>query len=103
MGCRDMEKCDAAAKDIRGKTLNPHVYACHLDLASMKSVREFAEKINRGDGNQATSLFLSFFFTQKKENNNKHIAFYCRGESGGCTDKQCGGHEVSSMEDRGRL
>ncbi|XP_037546755.1 retinol dehydrogenase 13 [Nematolebias whitei] len=47
MGCRDMEKCDAAAKDIRGKTLNPHVYACHLDLASMKSVREFAEKINR--------------------------------------------------------
>ncbi|XP_013863640.1 retinol dehydrogenase 13 [Austrofundulus limnaeus] len=47
MGCRDMEKCEAAAKDIRGKTLNPHVYAHHLDLASMRSVREFAEKINR--------------------------------------------------------
>ncbi|XP_038156859.1 retinol dehydrogenase 13-like [Cyprinodon tularosa] len=47
MGCRDMEKCETAAKEIRGKTLNPHVYACHLDLASMKSIREFAEKINQ--------------------------------------------------------
>ncbi|XP_077406220.1 retinol dehydrogenase 13-like isoform X3 [Vanacampus margaritifer] len=45
MGCRDMEKCEAAAKEIRGNTLNPHVYACHLDLASMKSIREFAERI----------------------------------------------------------
>ncbi|XP_051274390.1 retinol dehydrogenase 13-like [Dicentrarchus labrax] len=47
MGCRDMEKCEAAAKEIRGKTLNPHVYACHLDLASMKSIREFAERIKQ--------------------------------------------------------
>ncbi|KAM6897686.1 retinol dehydrogenase 13-like [Xenentodon cancila] len=47
MGCRDMEKCEAAAKEIRGKTLNPHVYACHLDLASMKSIRGFAERIKR--------------------------------------------------------
>ncbi|CAB1425696.1 unnamed protein product [Pleuronectes platessa] len=47
MGCRDMEKCEAAAKEIRGKTLNPHVYACRLDLASMKSIQEFAEKIKR--------------------------------------------------------
>ncbi|XP_057682008.1 retinol dehydrogenase 13-like [Corythoichthys intestinalis] len=45
MGCRDMEKCEAAAKEIRGNTLNPHVYACRLDLASMKSIREFAERI----------------------------------------------------------
>ncbi|XP_053720975.1 retinol dehydrogenase 13-like isoform X1 [Synchiropus splendidus] len=46
MGCRDMEKCEAAAKEIRGSTLNPHVYACRLDLASMKSIREFADRIN---------------------------------------------------------
>ncbi|KAM9816952.1 retinol dehydrogenase 13-like [Neosynchiropus ocellatus] len=46
MGCRDIEKCEAAAKEIRGSTLNPHVYACHLDLASMKSIREFADRIN---------------------------------------------------------
>uniref|UniRef100_A0A8D3E1I8 Retinol dehydrogenase 13 n=1 Tax=Scophthalmus maximus TaxID=52904 RepID=A0A8D3E1I8_SCOMX len=47
MGCRDMEKCEAAAKEIRGKTLNPHVYACHLDLASVKSIRAFAERIKQ--------------------------------------------------------
>ncbi|XP_029383205.1 retinol dehydrogenase 13 isoform X2 [Echeneis naucrates] len=47
MGCRDMEKCEAAAKEIRGKTLNPHVYAHHLDLASLKSVREFAERVKK--------------------------------------------------------
>ncbi|KAF3853469.1 hypothetical protein F7725_014157 [Dissostichus mawsoni] len=47
MGCRDMEKCETAAKEIRGNTLNPHVYACQLDLASMKSIREFAEKIKQ--------------------------------------------------------
>lgn len=49
MGCRDMEKCEAAAKEIRGKTLNPHVYARRLDLASMKSIRDFAERIKQGD------------------------------------------------------
>lgn len=43
-----MEKCEAAAKDIRGNTLNPHVYACHLDLASSKSIRQFAEQIKNG-------------------------------------------------------
>ncbi|XP_028989939.1 retinol dehydrogenase 13-like [Betta splendens] len=47
MGCRDMEKCEAAAKEIRGKTLNHHVCARHLDLASMKSIREFAERIKK--------------------------------------------------------
>ncbi|XP_041829770.1 retinol dehydrogenase 13-like isoform X1 [Melanotaenia boesemani] len=47
MGCRNMEKCEAAAKEIRGNTLNPHVYAHHLDLASIKSIREFAERIKQ--------------------------------------------------------
>ncbi|XP_054913921.1 retinol dehydrogenase 13-like [Poeciliopsis prolifica] len=47
MGCRDMAKCEEAAKEIRGKTLNPHVYARRLDLASMSSIREFAERINQ--------------------------------------------------------
>lgn len=49
MGCRDMEKCEAAAKEIRGKTLNHDVYACRLDLASIKSIREFADRIKRGE------------------------------------------------------
>ncbi|XP_053476613.1 retinol dehydrogenase 13-like [Ictalurus furcatus] len=47
MGCRDMGKCEEAAREIRGSTLNPHVYARHVDLASIKSIRSFAEKINQ--------------------------------------------------------
>ncbi|KAL2089940.1 hypothetical protein ACEWY4_014628 [Coilia grayii] len=45
MGCRDMEKCEAAAREIRGKTLNKHVYAKYIDLASIKSIKAFVEKI----------------------------------------------------------
>uniref|UniRef100_A0A8C6MQI9 Retinol dehydrogenase 13 (all-trans and 9-cis) n=1 Tax=Mus spicilegus TaxID=10103 RepID=A0A8C6MQI9_MUSSI len=48
LACRDMEKCEVAAKDIRGETLNPRVRAEHLDLASLKSIREFARKIIKG-------------------------------------------------------
>ncbi|XP_044615685.1 retinol dehydrogenase 13 isoform X4 [Equus asinus] len=48
LACRDMEKCEAAAKEIRGETLNHHVNARHLDLASLRSVREFATKILAG-------------------------------------------------------
>nr|XP_030707210.1 retinol dehydrogenase 13 isoform X3 [Globicephala melas] len=45
LACRDLEKCEAAAKEIRGETLNHRVNARHLDLASLKSIREFAAKI----------------------------------------------------------
>lgn len=48
LACRDMEKCEAAARDIRGETLNHHVSARHLDLASLKSIREFAAKVIEG-------------------------------------------------------
>ncbi|XP_038937461.1 retinol dehydrogenase 13 isoform X5 [Rattus norvegicus] len=50
LACRDREKCEAAAKDIRGETLNPRVRAEHLDLASLKSIREFAGKIIKEAG-----------------------------------------------------
>ncbi|XP_043913398.1 retinol dehydrogenase 13 [Protopterus annectens] len=46
MACRDMERCENAAREIRGKTLSHEVYAHYLDLSSLKSVREFAKKIN---------------------------------------------------------
>ncbi|XP_040285523.1 retinol dehydrogenase 13 isoform X1 [Bufo bufo] len=45
MACRDMEKCENAAKEIRGKTLNHNVFAKQLDLASTKSIKEFANRI----------------------------------------------------------
>lgn len=60
MGCRDMEKCEAAAKEIRGKTLNHHVYACRLDLASLKSIREFAEKIKQGEETECITRCVQF-------------------------------------------
>ncbi|XP_040206696.1 retinol dehydrogenase 13-like [Rana temporaria] len=45
MACRDMEKCENAAREIRGKTLNHNVSAKHLDLASTRSIKEFAKDI----------------------------------------------------------
>lgn len=51
-----MEKCEAAAKDIRGETLNHRVSARHLDLASLKSIREFAAKIIEGRREDAAGL-----------------------------------------------
>lgn len=46
LACRDINKCEETAKEIRGKTLSHNVFAKHLDLASLKSVSEFAQKIN---------------------------------------------------------
>ncbi|XP_063057514.1 retinol dehydrogenase 13-like isoform X2 [Engraulis encrasicolus] len=48
MGCRDMEKCEAAAREIRGKTLNKHVYAKHIDLSSIKSIKAFVQMVQAG-------------------------------------------------------
>lgn len=64
MGCRNMKKCEAAAKDIRGKTMNPHVYACHLDLASVKSIRAFAERIKQGEETYHVHWLWSLYFYQ---------------------------------------
>lgn len=49
MGCRDMEKCEAAAREIRGKTLNKHVYAKHIDLSSIKSIKAFVQMVQAGE------------------------------------------------------
>ncbi|XP_044539861.1 retinol dehydrogenase 13, partial [Gracilinanus agilis] len=45
LACRDLDKCEAAAREIRGDTLNPRVDARRLDLASLKSIRAFAKQI----------------------------------------------------------
>ncbi|XP_060031742.1 retinol dehydrogenase 13 isoform X2 [Erinaceus europaeus] len=42
LACRDLDKCEEAARFIRGETLNTRVRARRLDLASLRSVREFA-------------------------------------------------------------
>lgn len=46
MACRDMEKANAALKEVIEASGNQNVVTCRLDLADTKSIREFAEKIN---------------------------------------------------------
>lgn len=48
MACRVLEKCEEAAREIRGETLNHSVRARRLDLASLRSIREFAARIIEG-------------------------------------------------------
>ncbi|NXJ59981.1 RDH12 dehydrogenase, partial [Rostratula benghalensis] len=44
VACRDVEKAEAAASEIRAETGNQQVIVKKLDLADTKSIREFAEK-----------------------------------------------------------
>ncbi|XP_044615684.1 retinol dehydrogenase 13 isoform X2 [Equus asinus] len=60
-----MEKCEAAAKEIRGETLNHHVNARHLDLASLRSVREFATKILAGSASRARPVLWGHAVTRR--------------------------------------
>ena len=49
MACRNLGKADAALKEIVEKSGNDNIVVKHLDLASLKSVREFADDINRNE------------------------------------------------------
>ena len=49
LACRNLTKAEAAAKDIQKKTGNNKVIVKELDLASLKSVRNFAHEINESE------------------------------------------------------
>lgn len=44
MACRDAARCEAARLEIIERTQNPNVFNRTLDLASLSSVRQFAER-----------------------------------------------------------
>ncbi|ELU01380.1 hypothetical protein CAPTEDRAFT_181056 [Capitella teleta] len=49
MACRDMKKCEEVKKEIIEATMNKSVHCRHLDLASLSSVRSFAEEFNANE------------------------------------------------------
>lgn len=49
IACRDLQKGEKAMKEIIEKSGNGNIVAKHLDLASLRSVRNFAEEINSSE------------------------------------------------------
>ncbi|XP_072038811.1 retinol dehydrogenase 12-like [Amphiura filiformis] len=45
LACRNVSKAQAAADDIRRSTSNDKVVVCQLDLSSLASIRNFAERV----------------------------------------------------------
>ncbi|XP_071789997.1 retinol dehydrogenase 13-like [Asterias amurensis] len=45
LACRNLQKAEDVAKDIKSSSGNSEVVVRHLDLSSLQSVREFAQKI----------------------------------------------------------
>ena len=70
LACRSLQKAEEAAKEMRTLTGNSEVVVRHLDLASLKSVREFAEKILESE-----SRLDILINNAGAMNNNKKIIF----------------------------
>lgn len=49
MACRDMGKCKIAQEEITETSANRNVVCERLDLASLDSIREFADNINNSE------------------------------------------------------
>ncbi|XP_072307203.1 retinol dehydrogenase 12-like [Eucyclogobius newberryi] len=49
MACRDTEKGQAALKEVMENSANENVACMKLDLSDTKSIREFADNINKGE------------------------------------------------------
>jgi NAD(P)-dependent dehydrogenase (short-subunit alcohol dehydrogenase family) len=47
MACRNLRKAQVALQEIIKKSRNSNIVVKHLDLASLKSVQDFADDINR--------------------------------------------------------
>ena len=60
MGCRDRARAEAARDEIVQDTNNENVVVKILDLASLHSVKEFADDINSSKNTRNTSTYISF-------------------------------------------
>lgn len=48
MACRDLERAEAARNELTEDSGNQNIVANKLDLSDTKSIRAFAELINKG-------------------------------------------------------
>lgn len=48
MACRDLEKAEAAREELMQDSGNQNIVVKKLDLSDTKSIRAFAELINKG-------------------------------------------------------
>lgn len=48
MACRDLEKAEAAREELMEDSGNQNIVVKKLDLSDTKSIRAFAELINKG-------------------------------------------------------
>lgn len=49
MACRDMDKCEKARQEIIEKTYNRKILCKKMDLASIESIKDFAEDFNKSE------------------------------------------------------
>nr|XP_014091931.2 retinol dehydrogenase 12 [Bactrocera oleae] len=47
MACRDMEKCEKARQELIKDTCNRNIFGMQLDLASLKSIKDFADNYKK--------------------------------------------------------
>ena len=66
MACRNLHKAEKALKEIVQKSGNKHIVAKRLDLASLKSVREFAEDVNKNEARLDVLINNAGVFTNNK-------------------------------------
>lgn len=76
IACRDMSKAEAAVKEIIERSGNSDVTCKTLDLADTKSIRQFAEVINRGEGGCKQLQMAKVAYKENKPLNFWYFCFF---------------------------
>lgn len=85
MACRDMEKASTALKEVTEASGSGTVVTRKLDLSDTKSIREFAELINKG---RLTENEVRMGGRLIHADNCGRSVFTFRGEAGEHSDQQ---------------